>query len=204
MNNQKNRFFTFLLSLVPGCGEMYFGLYRQGISLLITFLLVLILPIFVRLATFSLLALVVWFYSFLHTHNLRSMPPEQFGEEEDGYIWENAGALLHTSKNVPLALAVVLIALGVYLVWDNTFGLLSWFSDSYIAYFMHRLPQAAVGVGIIWLGWKLICSKKQELEEAEPELPATAEEPAKSAPEKDAPEEEEKPTEGEKTEDDNA
>ena len=33
MNNQKNRFWTFCFSLVPGAGEMYFGLYRQGISL---------------------------------------------------------------------------------------------------------------------------------------------------------------------------
>lgn len=188
MNNQKNRFFTFLLSLVPGGGEMYFGLYRQGISLLLTFLLALILPIFVRLGTFSLLALVVWFYSFLHTHNLRSMTPEQFGEETDGYIWENAGALLHAAKNGTLALAVVLIIVGLYLVWDNTFGLLSWFSNSYIAYFMQRLPQAAIGVGIIWLGWKLICSKKQEMEEEmEPEASVPAGEPAKPEPEKEEP-----------------
>ena len=37
MNNQKNRFWTFVLSLVPGGREMYFGLYRQGVSLMLCF-----------------------------------------------------------------------------------------------------------------------------------------------------------------------
>lgn len=165
MNNQKNRFFTFLLSLFPGCGEMYFGLYRQGISLLITFLLLLLLPVAIGLAVLSLLSVVVWFYSFLHTHNLRSLSPEEFAKEEDGYIWDNASDLICSGKNGLVALAVVLIVLGLWLVWNNTFGLLSWFSNGFIAYFLRRLPQVAIGVGIIWLGWRLIVSKKQELED---------------------------------------
>ena len=32
MTNQKNRFFTLVFSCCPGAGEMYMGLYRQGVS----------------------------------------------------------------------------------------------------------------------------------------------------------------------------
>ena len=34
MTNQKNRFFTLVFSCCPGAGEMYMGLYRQGVSLM--------------------------------------------------------------------------------------------------------------------------------------------------------------------------
>lgn len=56
MNNQKNRFWTFCFSLVPGAGEMYLGLYRQGISLMLCFFALLLVPIAVNLSVFSVLA----------------------------------------------------------------------------------------------------------------------------------------------------
>ena len=34
MTNKKNRFFTLVFSCCPGAGEMYLGLYRQGVSLM--------------------------------------------------------------------------------------------------------------------------------------------------------------------------
>ena len=34
MTNKKNRFFTLVFSCCPGAGEMYMGLYRQGVSLM--------------------------------------------------------------------------------------------------------------------------------------------------------------------------
>ena len=58
MNNQKNRFWTFVLSLVPGAGEMYFGLYRQGVSLMLCFWALFILPMLLQISALSLLALV--------------------------------------------------------------------------------------------------------------------------------------------------
>ena len=89
MNNQKNRFWTFCFSLVPGAGEMYFGLYRQGISLMLAFFVLLMVPMMLGVGLLSLLAVILWFYSFLHVHNLRAMTPEAFGQLEDKYIWED-------------------------------------------------------------------------------------------------------------------
>ena len=57
MNNQKNRFWTFVLSLVPGAGEMYFGLYRQGVSLMLCFFIVMLVPLMLQVSALSLLCL---------------------------------------------------------------------------------------------------------------------------------------------------
>ena len=172
MNNQKNRFWTFCFSLVPGAGEMYFGLYRQGISLMLCFLAITFVPIFVNLSVFSILAVVLWFYSFLHVHNLRHMPAEEFARMEDKCVWEGLNINIKWNSTNKTALALVHIIGGAFLLWDNTMDLLrcilpySWFS-SLIYDLSYRLPRIAVSLVVIFLGLKLIGGRKKELEQEE-------------------------------------
>lgn len=170
MNNQKNRFWTFCFSLIPGAGEMYFGLYRQGISLMLGFFVLLFVPIFLNLSVFSLLAVVLWFYSFLRVHNLRHLPLEEFRLLEDKFIWEDLNISFqwnHTAKSI---LALVLILWGLFLLWDNAMDLLlafipyAWVSNVLYS-ISYRLPRLALSVIIIALGVKLIGGKKKELEQ---------------------------------------
>lgn len=169
MSNQKNRFWTFCLSLVPGAGEMYFGLYRCGVSLMLAFALLLVLPMALNIGELAILDFVLWFYSFLHTHNLRSMPPEAFMCLEDRYFWERlmpwGEVTIKWDRKLRRWLAIVLILLGVYLVIQNLYsiaaGLLPW----YIIDALWHLPRLAVGVLIIALGLWLISGKKREMEQ---------------------------------------
>ena len=74
MTNKKNRFFTLVFSCCPGAGEMYMGLYRQGVSLMGLFFGTIALAAwldFEELIFF--ICPIVWCYSFFHTHNLRRM-----------------------------------------------------------------------------------------------------------------------------------
>lgn len=165
MNNQKNRFWTFCFSLIPGAGEMYLGLYKQGISLMVSFIGIMALSVMLNLTPFALFAIVVWFYSFLHTHNLRAMPLEEYCNLEDDYIWSRVPLNMKWTNKAMKLTAILLIVLGIYLVWTNTFGWISWYFGGFFGGILNRLPQLAIGVAILWLGVKLITGKKVELDE---------------------------------------
>lgn len=167
MNNQKNRFWTFCLSLVPGAGEMYFGLYKEGVSLMLAFFLLFLLPMIFELAPFALLAVILWFYSFLHTHNLRSMPLEEFCQLEDRFFWEGVDLGFSWDNRYRGIAAVALIVIGAYLLWDNLFGWLTRYLPGVFYNFVWRLPRLVVGVLIILLGVWLISGKRKKLEQEE-------------------------------------
>ena len=44
-HNMKNKYISFLLSLIPGCGHFYLGFYRRGIFVAIVFFGTLLLEI---------------------------------------------------------------------------------------------------------------------------------------------------------------
>ena len=170
MNNQKNRFWTFCFSLIPGAGEMYFGLYRQGISLMLCFFAALFIPVFLNLSVFCLLAVVLWFYSFLRVHNLRHLTPEEFALQEDKFLWENLNPNFHWDHTFKKVLAVVLILGGLFLLWDNVMDLLRDFIplewlNGLIHSISYRLPRIVLALIIVVLGLKLIGGKKKELEQ---------------------------------------
>lgn len=165
MNNQKNRFWTFVLSLVPGAGEMYFGLYRQGVSLMLAFFIVMLVPLMLQVSALSLLCIILWFYSFLHTHNLRSMPLEEFCQLEDRFIWEDLPHTFQWNSRNKGVLAVALIVIGAFLLWENLFSWLGWFFGGFLGNFVYRLPRAVIGLLVLLLGIWLITGKKRELDQ---------------------------------------
>ena len=78
MTSKKSGFWTFIFSLFPGAGEMYLGFLRQGTSIMILFFGIFALTAGFNLNFLMFLLPVVWCYSFFHTHNLRSMPDEEY------------------------------------------------------------------------------------------------------------------------------
>lgn len=171
MNNQKNRFWTFVLSLVPGAGEMYFGLYRQGVSLMLCFFIVMLVPLMLQVSALSLLCIIIWFYSFLHTHNLRSMSLEEFCQLEDRFIWEDLPHTFQWNNRNKWVLAVALIVIGAFLLWENLFAWLGWYLSGFLGNFFYRLPRAVIGVLVLLLGVWLITGKKRELDREEQQDP---------------------------------
>lgn len=171
MNNQKNRFWTFVLSLVPGAGEMYFGLYRQGVSLMLCFFVVMLVPLMLQVSALSLLCIILWFYSFLHTHNLRSMSLEEFCQLEDQYLWEGVALNFQWNSRNKGVVAVALIVIGAFLLWENLFAWIGWYLSGFLGNLMYRLPRAVIGVLVLLLGVWLISGKKRELDREEQQNP---------------------------------
>lgn len=171
MNNQKNRFWTFILSLMPGAGEMYFGLYRQGVSLMLCFFAVLLVPLMLQVSALSLLCIILWFYSFLHTHNLRSMPLDEFCQLEDRYPWEGLSRTFQWNAKSKTIVAVALIVIGAFLLWENLFSWLGWYFSGFLGNLFYRMPRAVMGVLVLLLGVWLIKGKKRELDQQEQNPP---------------------------------
>lgn len=180
MTRKKSKFLTFCCSLVPGAGEMYLGFLKQGVSIMGLFLLIYILGgiIFPPAVTFCS---VIWFYSFFHTHNLNSLPDDEFYAIEDGYILhfrqivKGRDVLLNQHRRL---FAVVLILLGASMIWNNINDFLSMFVYDLLElpselqdmfhWFTNSLPRTVVSLAIIASGFYLIRDKKKELDYSNP------------------------------------
>ncbi|MBR1781079.1 MAG: hypothetical protein IJ751_06745 [Oscillospiraceae bacterium] len=173
--NQKNRFWTFCFSLVPGAGPMYFGLYRTGLSLMLLCCAVIAVAWVLDLFPLLLLCLVLWFYSFFLTHNLRSLPPEQFWQMEDRWLWAGFTGKFRWDRSLKAVLAVALIAVGAQQLWRTFYWVMAdlFPYSSGLREFIYNLPRAVIAVLIILAGIWLIRGGKREYEaeEARPEEP---------------------------------
>lgn len=174
MTNRKNGFWTFVFSLCPGAGEMYMGLYKQGISLMVLFWGLGIICGWAHLELLWFLEPVIWFYSFFHVHNLASLPDEEFYSIEDDYIFHfispsEQGKEFY--KNNRRILAYILIFMGTITTWNSMLNLLYEYLPEtiyfYIRHLSYDLPKFLAGIGIILLGAAMIRGKKKEIGDIE-------------------------------------
>lgn len=169
---KKNKFFTFIFSLVPGAAEMYMGFMKQGLSLMALFLLVLCAQLtYGRTGFFMFGAILIWFYGFFHARNLCACEEEEFQSLEDDFIWSSILAEKNIQISNPLVrkgLAWVFIAGGAVLLWDNLSSMLyRIIPDEFwdiLAPFIQSVPEIAVAILIIYIGLRMIKGKKEELD----------------------------------------
>lgn len=173
MTKKKNKFFTFIFSLLPGAGEMYMGFMKMGISLMVYFFLALMLADMGMSDFMILIAATVWFYSFFHVHNLAGMPDEMFYEVKDEYLLpfakEEEEKSIITGKYRKVA-AIVLILIGIsgllksfYYVAARYFPQeVRWILSDFVFYY---LPRMAFSIAVIVLGIYMIRGKKKQLED---------------------------------------
>ena len=73
MRNKKNGFFTFIFSLLPGAGEMYFGLYRQGLLLMSMFFGSIAICALTGMGELAFVLPIIWCFGFFHVHNFLNL-----------------------------------------------------------------------------------------------------------------------------------
>lgn len=175
MTRKKSGFLTFIFSLLPGAGEMYMGFMKQGITLMGAFFLLMFLSSWLNIGPLLFVLPVLWFYSFFHVHNLRSMPDEEFYAVEDDYLFHLNQVLpenLNLNKKARNILAVVLIVIGLGVLGNNLLDFLAWILPSYLLEWYwnltHALPRLVVAVLCVLGGIWLIRGKKKELDGQEP------------------------------------
>lgn len=175
MIKKKNSFFTFIFSLLPGAGHMYMGFMKRGLSLMSCFFLIIFMGIWLNIGPLILISMIVWFYSFFDTHNIRSTPDDEFYTLEDDYIlfpeFLKENSYRELQKKYRNIIAVALIIIGFTILWNNFFSMFRDILPDYLRRFLysfgHYMPQLVIGFVIILFGIYLIRGKKQELDDAE-------------------------------------
>ncbi len=193
MTRKKSRFMTFLISLMPGAGEMYLGFYKCGASIMVLFLGGMVvfgalIPQLLYLLT------VLWFYSFFHTNNINGLPDEEFYALEDDYFMsmspENVRGFCGRYKKY---IGIALLLLGVSVAWNGAYEMVQALftrlglpDEDFTILYRGRdaISQLIAAVIIIVMGCSLFKAKKESLQ-ALPYLSDTAASAGPAAPSAD-------------------
>lgn len=168
--NRKHGLLLFLCALVPGCGQMYQGYMKRGISLTFGFAAILAVAGFLSIAPLAFFLPVVWLYAFFDCYNLRARADAGF-PAEDAYLFglsemdsQQMTALLKKRHSI---IGWGLVILGIYMLYDTfmrrimnvisdipglewTYGLV-----------VYDLPRLVITVLVILLGIWFIRGPKQ-------------------------------------------
>ena len=186
----KNGFLLFIASCLSGCGQMYQGYMKRGVSLLLAFCLVLFASTYFFLGTLALFLPVIWLYAFFDSYALRSQLSAGTAPE-DAFLFglsdmdsKRLGALLHKLHSL---IGWVLVAVGVYMLYDMLMGQLSglffgWFGEWLYSFLRYGLPRVVITVLVILLGLWFIRGPKAKapIEDIPPFTPPTPAAPVAS------------------------
>ena len=197
---RKHGLLLFIAACIPGCGEMYQGYMKRGISILTAFCAVFALAVFLEIGALAVLMIPLWLFSFFDSYNLRGQTDAQAESNPDAYLFglsdmdsRRMSDLLRKRHSL---VGWGLVILGVYVFYTTA---ADWVTDFFYQFFdawwigrilSYDVPRLAVTVGIIALGvWFIRGPKKAEDIPAftPPEEPADgdveAEKPAEEAQE---------------------
>ena len=187
----KNGFLLFIASCLSGCGQMYQGYMKRGVSLLLAFCLVLFASTYFYLGTLALFLPVIWLYAFFDSYALRSQLSAGTAPE-DAFLFglsdmdsNRLGELLRKRHSL---IGWVLVAVGVYMLYDMLMGQLSnlffgWFGEWLYSLLRYGLPRVVITVLVILLGLWFIRGPKAKapIDDDIPPFPPPAAGPAPSA-----------------------
>ena len=154
--NEQRGFLLFLTSCLCGCGQMYQGYMKRGVSLLLGGFTLIAVAGFLGMGALAFFTPVVWLYAFFDSYNLRRLIAQDTAPE-DAYLFglsdmdsQQMTALLKKRHSV---IGWVLVIVGVYLLYDMIMNRLSWFFwDWLYSLLRYDLPRMAVTVLVIALG----------------------------------------------------
>lgn len=176
MTKKKNGFLTFVFSLIPGAGEMFMGFFKQGISIMCVFFGIIAISSYFMVGPLNFLLPIIWFYSFFHVQNLASLSDEEFYAVEDKFLFDFDEDIFKKQigkEKTRKILAVILIVLGSYAIWEMFMGYMYDFVNDYMQRFrwlysaLMDMPRFVFSVAIILVGVYLIKGKKKELDQLE-------------------------------------
>ena len=158
--NVKRGFWMFVTSCLSGCGQMYQGYMKRGLSLLLAFCMVLFVSTYFYLGTLALFLPVIWLYAFFDSYALRSQlaagtaPEDAFLFGLDDMDSQRLGALLRKRHSL---IGWGLVAVGAYMLYDMLLDQLGglffgWFGEWLYGLLRYGLPRLVITVLVILLG----------------------------------------------------
>ena len=153
---EQHGFLLFLTSCLCGCGQMYQGYMKRGLSLLLALFGLIAVAGFLSMGPLAFFAPVVWLYAFFDSYNLRRLIA-QGTAPEDAYLFglsdmdsRQMTALLKKRHSV---IGWVLVIVGAYLLYDTLIRRLGGILWDWLYYFLcYDLPRVVMTVLVIALG----------------------------------------------------
>ncbi len=184
---RKQGFFLFVSTCIPGCGQMYQGYMKRGLSLMLVFWGITGIAALVHMDALVLLLIPAWLYAFFDSYNLHGQSDEQAAANPDAYLFGLSDvdsvkmASLYRKRHS--LLGWVLVALGLWMLYDRFSRRLL---DVLVCYFdvedwlygllLYDVPRLVLTFGIIALGLWFIRGPKKRPEEDIPAFIPPAEE----------------------------
>ena len=166
--HKRNRFFTFIFSLIPGAAEMYMGFMKSGLSIMALFTLVAVIAGNSRLLfPLGAVDVLIWFYAFFHARNLYYADDETFMEIRDDYVWNEIlgeGVIDISGGKLRRYSAVALIVTGCFMIFRFAYDALIFMIPDemweQVSYIVRDVPEAILAVLFVIGGAKLIKGRK--------------------------------------------
>ncbi|MGL4345371.1 MAG: hypothetical protein ACRCTE_09245 [Cellulosilyticaceae bacterium] len=154
---EKNRNVSFLFAFIPGAGQMYLGLMKKGVCIMLLLAAISFVSNLLRMYSLEVLFPVIWFYSFFDTLRMRNLSWEQrevldadFDQalsKLSTYDWRT----LFEKYRVPIC--IVLIVLGIDILFSNLISpVLRMFNTDWIYNISYSLPKTGVGIALFVAG----------------------------------------------------
>ena len=175
----KNGFLLFIASCLSGCGQMYQGYMKRGVSLLLAFALVFFISSNFFLGALVLFLPVIWLYAFFDSYSLRAQLAAGTAPE-DGFLFglsdmdsQRLNALLKKRHSL---IGWVLVAVGAYMLYDMLMGQLSglffgWFGEWLYSLLRYGVPRLVITVLVILLGLWVLRGPRAPTEDIPPFTP---------------------------------
>lgn len=163
-----NAFLAFLFSLVPGAGQMYLGLMKRGLQLMVLFTIpIVVANIFYLGGWFIIFNVIIWFYSFFDCLHIKRDINE--GKEiKDELIYDIN--MMDVKDLNYRHLGVGLVAVGGIVILNNGLSELGRFIDNHFSYgndfyrLFKFMRQSSFPVLLIVIGVYLLRKSKIEKE----------------------------------------
>ncbi|BAK99984.1 hypothetical protein OBV_27860 [Oscillibacter valericigenes Sjm18-20] len=158
--SRKNPFLLFLSACIPGCGQMYQGYMKRGVSIMSTFALIIGLATWLYFGQLALALPVLWLYSFFDTYNLRRAlqtgmaAPDTYPLGLSHMDQEQLSRLLEKRHSL---IGWALVLLGLYGLWQAVANYFSSFLSNLFGcdfYWLasYQLPRLVIFLLVIALG----------------------------------------------------
>ena len=167
----KQGLLLFITSCLSGCGQMYQGYMKRGVSLLLGFFVILAIAGFLGLGAVAFFLPVVWLYAFFDSYNLRSRILDGTAPQDE-YLFglsemdsQRMAELLRRRHSV---IGWGLVMIGIYLLYQMLLNQLWWMmGDWFLGDWLYSLlrydvPRLVMTILVILLGLWFIRGPKAE------------------------------------------
>ena len=146
----------FLAACIPGCGEMYLGYMKRGLSLLLVTAGIFALAVVLGIGAPAIFLPVVWLYAFFDSYNLRRQLEEGTARADDyllGFLDQDARNFSALWGKRHGLVGWVLVIIGLYTLYSTVVYYFGWFIPGWLSSFLYRgVPRLALVAVLLGLG----------------------------------------------------